>query len=300
MSKILLVFHPTGAAGFRTPHMEQIFHESFAFAEYDPGQLYCKQTTVFVVNTIDRKDWVMPLIDQGYKVVVDNLSELPVDALLGTLHLTNANWFWYNESFWYQQLGYQQYQPRRTYQLLAFMPINRVDSTRDQLVTELDPLLADCVWSYRQHPLPNDLAATDPSWQRYFNPAWYDSTCFSFVVESQYTGNEFVTEKSFKPMAFQHPFVIFGKPGAVAALKQRGFETYENLFDEGYDCAADIVERTRLLINTINDFKKQPHDAVTLAKIQHNHQRFFDQVLVTHRIQQEIINPILEYANTAL
>ena len=51
---------------------------------------------------------------------------------------------------------------------------------------------------------------------------------------------------------------------------------------------------------TKNDFKKQPLDAVTLAKIQHNHQRFFDQVLVTHRIQQEIINPILEYANTAL
>ncbi len=44
-----------------------------------------------------------------------------------------------------------------------------------------------------------------------------------------------VTEKPFKPLLNFQPLLLFGNPGSLAFLRQLGFQTYPELFDEAYD-----------------------------------------------------------------
>jgi hypothetical protein len=198
-------------------------------------------------------------------------------------------------------LGYLNYHPDRTYRQLAFMPINIHKDWRDRVVEQLSPDLDSMLYSYRDKTLPDDVPRNHVHWQRYFNPDWYNSTYFSLVVETTEqlpaSGIPFVTEKSFKPMALQHPFQIHAAPGTLQYIQAQGFVTYDNLFDESYDLLAG-ADRLQKIQQNLREFKKQPYTAETLERIEHNHSRFFDRTLVCQRIRDEIINPLLEYAQT--
>jgi hypothetical protein len=240
------------------------------------------------------------------KNIIDNLWESQTAETPGALTLQNNNWFWYYESLWYQHLGYNTYVPCRTYQHLAFMPMRLEKKHRTQLLKNMTPWLNDCIWSYvyQGKMLPNDGdAKNDWAVQRLFRPEWYDNTCFSIVAESTVITNKrqpvFATEKTYKPIAFQHPFMILGNVGTLTHLHLQGFETFENLWNESYDLETDWQLRINLICDNVAIYKKHPYDRITLEKIQHNRNRFFDQQLVSKRIFDEIIVPILEYAETS-
>lgn len=61
---------------------------------------------------------------------------------------------------------------------------------------------------------------------------------FSIVSEAQYEDRQetvFLSEKVFKPIACQHPFVILGNKGSLKELKKLGYKTFHDLIDESYD-----------------------------------------------------------------
>jgi hypothetical protein len=147
--------------------------------------------------------------------------------------------------------------------------------------------------------LPNDVSWDSGWYQRFVNPEWYDDTYFSTVIETFQEGKcEWITEKMCKPFAYHHPFVVIGQSHTLARLHQLGFETYENLFDESYDEIADFDQRLDAVIKNIDDFDPCAYDAITLEKLQHNHAHFFDQALVESKIVAEIIEPLINYAET--
>lgn len=64
----------------------------------------------------------------------------------------------------------------------------------------------------------------------------YDLSWFSVVTETEMRSRPCrITEKPFKPMANFHPFLVLGNPGALALLRDFGFETFGEVFDERYD-----------------------------------------------------------------
>jgi hypothetical protein len=73
--------------------------------------------------------------------------------------------------------------------------------------------------------------------------------------------------------------------------------TYDNLFDESYDLLSG-ADRLQKIQQNLREFQQEPYTAETLERIEHNCVRFFDHKLVCQRIQEEIINPLLEYAET--
>ena len=176
------------------------------------------------------------------------------------------------------------------------MPMNLEKPFRTELILHLDKLLDNFIYSYNSM-LPGD-NRTNADWQRHFNPIWYDSTYFSLAVETTMSGTEFVTEKTFKPIAFQHPFIVCGQAGVLEFLKNNGFETYNNLFDESYDFVADNNNRMLAIIESIKNFVPAAYDNATLEKIKHNRNRFFDKNLIINKIKKEIIEPLIEYAET--
>jgi hypothetical protein len=292
--KPVLVYDVAGSlsSDWFTPISSQYFD----LVLYDPAVTY-SDNTVFYTGVLAQSK----LIKQGRRVVIDNLWERPIACPRNCYALTNNNWFWYNESLWYQHLGYNNYVPNKTYSKLALLPMRLQKPHRDLVIVELAQYLDQFVWSYvsKGRLLPNDADPEDWNSQRYYNPEWYNDTYFSLAVETYVDNtNVFITEKTFKPICFQQPFMVFGNPGTLAQLHALGFETFENLFDESYDHNDSYEQRLQLIKTNIENFIQTPYDQLTLEKIQHNHNHFFDRALVEQRIKNEIIDPLLEYVNT--
>lgn len=86
---------------------------------------------------------------------------------------------------------------------------------------------------------------------RYSDDSLYSKTCFSVVTETWPHGDSFfLTEKSFKPIANGHPFIIFGAPGSLKYLQKLGYQTFPDFFDETYD-EKPQKERLKNIVNQI-------------------------------------------------
>lgn len=270
---------------------------------YDPG-------TIFYINFLDfnkpgAREFCQQRSDQGFRVIIDNLWEVNAGPVPYALTVCSSAWFWYNESLWYRYLKLNQYRPQRSLEYLALMPMNLQKSHRDDFIRAVNPLLDRMLWSYvaQGRQLPNDGDMNNWDTQRRMNTEWYDSTYMSMVVEtnvspgSKYTPI-FITEKTFKPIAFQHPFVVYGNCGTLRRLHEWGFETWDHLWDESYDEIQDVNARRDAVVNLLTHIEIVKHDQQTLQKLQHNHDHFFDENLVRSLIIKEIVEPILEYAET--
>ena len=199
--------------------------------------------------------------------------------------------------------GYHTHTPNRNYAKKFLMPIGNKRKWRDRVVERLDSYLDNAYWSYvrRGTVLPGE----PPAQKRYdmwnFNPMWYNDTCFSVVVES-FNGQRlnaetpvFLTEKIFKPMAGCQPFVVIGGPGILTYLKSQGFETFDNLFDETYDTETDLGKKLDIIARNIENYVKQPYDAVTVAKIKHNFELFYNVDITNQGIVKDIVEPIVKF-----
>lgn len=68
-----------------------------------------------------------------------------------------------------------------------------------------------------------------------------DSWC-TVVSEASYGKSElscFLSEKTFKPIACSHPFIIVGSKGSLANLRKMGYKTFSPYIDESYDDLED-------------------------------------------------------------
>jgi hypothetical protein len=58
-----------------------------------------------------------------------------------------------------------------------------------------------------------------------------------------------LTEKIFKPIVAQRPFMLAAAPGNLAYLKSYGFETFDQWIDESYDTIADPDQRLQAIVD---------------------------------------------------
>ena len=84
-----------------------------------------------------------------------------------------------------------------------------------------------------------------------FNPLVTSRTYFNLVTETHCeTDDLFITEKTLKALISQ-PFMVVGNYGTLEYLKEKGFETYPELFDESYDLIKNHNERIEFIINEV-------------------------------------------------
>jgi hypothetical protein len=302
MSKVKLVLRPGEFSSFTTYYLQDFWREWFDVELYDETRTYERKGTVFVVwwLTMHRDDpWPAKMRDDGYHVAVDNLWE-------GQTFRTDFYWIehkysmYWNESLWWRALEYHNYIPNRKVEQIALLQLRTPKTERDTLIASLEHLLDRMLWSYtaRNKKLPNDIDDIDQG-QRYMHPSWYDHTYCSLVVETLQKLPLYVSEKSYKPLAYFHPFLSVSAPGTLAFLKQAGFETFDNIFDESYDAIDDFAKRVELIKQNLQGIDvRQNYDQLTQEKLQHNHELFFNESKVKDAMHREIILPLIEYADT--
>lgn len=104
------------------------------------------------------------------------------------------------------------------------------------------------------------------------------------VLETVFeTSKIHLTEKVFKPMVMSQPFFILSGPGALGYLKDYGFQTFSDFWDESYDQIQDPCKRMALVemeIQKITDMDHSQFSALyqsMLPVIEHNRRHFFSQ-----------------------
>jgi len=119
-------------------------------------------------------------------------------------------------------------------------------------------------------------------------PEMYINTDYSLVSET-YTGNKvlLISEKTYKPIVMGHPFLIHGNTGTLSYLKDNGYETFPEMFDESYDLETDPKKQLKKVIENLNnDFFLSK---ITIEKILHNREHFlklFSKEIIRQKIEE--------------
>jgi hypothetical protein len=101
-------------------------------------------------------------------------------------------------------------------------------------------------------------------------------------TETVYFGRRLhITEKTFKAIALEMPFVLVAPAGSLAYLREYGFKTFADIFDESYDEETDDIrriERVTKLLKELNDLSVTERQAIhraCLPMVEHNFEHFY-------------------------
>jgi hypothetical protein len=107
-----------------------------------------------------------------------------------------------------------------------------------------------------------------------------------------------LTEKAFKPIVAGQPFLLLAGQGNLAYLRDYGFQTFGDYWDEGYDRIADPGERVGAVVKIVEDLGNLTHaqqqnmrrDMQSIIEHNFNH-LFFD---VRQQVVAELTNNIAQ------
>ena len=89
----------------------------------------------------------------------------------------------------------------------------------------------------------------------------YISTQLEIVLETLFDDDRIqLTEKSLRPIACGHPFMLASTPGSLEYLRSYGFETFGPYINESYDAVLDPAERMRFIVAEMQRITSLPLD----------------------------------------
>jgi len=301
---------------FQKNFLEQLWEQYFTIEILDLNKNYDVRSTVVVSDLGDfcqKQDHnERKLANKGIRHIIDHCWDSWESGSDGDADfvLRPRDFIRINESIWYKHLGYDKFElandPKRDFLLL----MNGVRPHRTKLYNALEPVLPGNIYSYVEHGVPlqnaQDQKFNDTTWQRYIDPNWFTNTRFSVVAESatsfgvnHYPTNDInVSEKTLKPCAFKHPYIVWGQAGTLAWQKRQGFETFDHCIDETYDTVEDEDIRLEKVVEQINICiadKTIFTDPITLQKLEHNYNHFYNEEVVMKLFKEQMVDPLLEF-----
>ena len=129
----------------------------------------------------------------------------------------------------------------------------------------------------------------------------YNDTACSIVSETNDNDFDvFLTEKIWKPIIAQHLFVVHGNYLYLQKLKEMGFKTFNNYFEEVYDLQRDPDVRLDTIVNVCDRLLDAPWEDLYMqsrALRQHNFDHFFNREKLSVEINKTL-NLFLEFADS--
>lgn len=150
------------------------------------------------------------------------------------------------------------------------------DFLRDSNLIETSYYSFNTVWTDINKPIiyleDSDFVKDKPIWEltSYFKKGGFDYQLKSFVnlvsetffyndsKMGDFNGNDvlYLSEKIFKPITMCQPFLLFGKSYSLQKLKELGFQTFSEFWDEGYDLELDDSKRFDMICQQIININK--------------------------------------------
>jgi hypothetical protein len=140
----------------------------------------------------------------------------------------------------------------------------------------------------------------DREWgEIYLEPAPYIDTYFSLITETicAESSYSFRTEKTAKPLAMGHPFIVAANKGFYRDLHHMGFQTFGHLIDESFDSIDNAQQRMDRIVEVVTDLCNQ--DLASFLKECYNVCKYNQQRLAEIRLQerQEFPDRFFQFVN---
>ena len=243
---------------------------------------------------------------------LENIKNTPQHPEIEIEHIKwtgGVSWFWY---YMYNKHKDKTFNFDHSDKKYDFLYLNKM--SRQHRVKLYDKLLDKGVlenslytnWPKRKLPTDYELpwALDYPQYgmdQDIFEKPYNDSAC-SIVSETNDNDHEvFMTEKIWKPIIAQQFFVVHGNYLYLQKLREMGFKTFNNYFEEAYDLDRDPDVR----INTIVDVCDRLRDAQwkdmylrSQSLRQYNFDTFFNKEKLGAEIDKTL-NLFLEFADSS-
>jgi uncharacterized ubiquitin-like protein YukD len=281
------------------------YDRRFAIIDYRVSNLRFEHNNEFNTELQKRCDL---LHSQGFKFIkatpwesLDNVKQIPCYPDNNIPHINwtgGVSWFWF---YMWRKHHNNNFVFDHSHKPFDFLYLNKeARSHRQRLLKALPSTVLDkslySNWPHKkldqQYELPwaKDYPQRGLDQDLYELP--YNHTKFSLVSETNDSANEvFVTEKIWKPIIAQQPFVVHGNHLYLQKLREIGFKTFGQYFDESYDLELDPDQRIQKIValcehlQTINwkDLYLQ-----TQALRQHNYDVLFDKEKLGAEINKQL------------
>ena len=153
------------------------------------------------------------------------------------------------------------------------------------IATKYCNIYPDIKQVFDQAPLPKLFSGEDT---QHMTSCWltnFDEAADSLLyvpTETVYFGRrQHITEKTFKAIALEMPFVLVAPAGSLAYMRKYGFKTFNGIFDESYDCETDDVRRIERVVKLLKELDnlsvKERWDIhqACLPVVEHNYNHFY-------------------------
>ena len=101
-------------------------------------------------------------------------------------------------------------------------------------------------------------------------------------TETVYFGRRtHITEKTFKAIALEMPFVLVAPVNSLEYMRSYGFQTFDDVFDESYDVEPDDILRVEKVVKLLKDLdnqserERQSIHRACLPVVEHNFRHFY-------------------------
>ena len=162
-------------------------------------------------------------------------------------------------------------------------PVENIDIT--SIAQKYTNVYQDISSVFAQAQLPKLFAGEDTQnmtscWLTNFAEA-ADSLVY-VPTETVYFGRRtHITEKTFKAIALEMPFVLVAAAGSLAYLREYGFQTFDSVFDESYDLETNDlqrIEKVTTLLKSLDQMsvkQRQEIHRACLPIVEYNYNHFY-------------------------
>jgi len=122
-----------------------------------------------------------------------------------------------------------------------------LSSVEEEMITSFPELYLD------SNDLVTNKALLDASTNYLYNETYFSvvtETLF-FITERPGDYGRFLSEKTFKPVAMKHPFIIVSTPRFLEKFNELGYKSFSPWIDESYDLENDDATRMMMIIREI-------------------------------------------------
>lgn len=298
------------------PWLIPLWQEFFDVEIYDQYTVYDSSSIVITDNRFGETERYQQIKQHDYRIILPYLMDSNVNDTCETVNgeflLRARDWIWIQESLQWHYLNYHVPREPRVPNKFFLLLMNLKRDNRERLHSAVTPYLDSSLHSYvaKGIYLPgDDIVASEfhngTANDRLYVPDWYAQTCFSLVSETSVKTDLFISEKIFKPLAYNHPLVVYGCPGTLEYIRGLGFETFGHAINESYDSELHRYTRLHKIVAVINDLYQEFtrtgtvfQDSTTQEILAHNHALFFDQARVRNMFETQIARPIMEFAES--
>jgi hypothetical protein len=121
----------------------------------------------------------------------------------------------------------------------------------------------------------------------------YEHTVCSLISETNDNHKIFMTEKLWKPVMCQHFFIVHGNYLYLQRLREIGFKTFGQYFDESYDLEADSdkrIEKIVALLENLRNFDWKDAYLSSKKLREHNHNLFWSDDTYGKQLRTTVMN----------